>query len=105
MRAWARPRLTAFGADGCVPDALVVLSELVTNAITHGHGPVEVTLKDRGPAVRMTVRDQGHSKPKVHEPSPDASSGRGLVIVDRLSASWGVDSSSNKTTVWADITN
>ncbi len=71
-------------------DALLVISELVTNAVLHGGGPLTVTLESAPPDVIITVTDRGAADPARRHPKGDDECGRGLDIVDRLSASWHV---------------
>jgi serine/threonine-protein kinase RsbW len=73
-------------------DAETVTSELVTNAIEHAGAPqfnLEVMhLADSG-AVAVIVTDLSPQPPVKRDPGIDAERGRGLHIVDALSASWG----------------
>lgn len=71
-------------------DVLLVISELVTNAVLHGGGPVTVTLTSAAPDVIIEVTDRGRSDPARRHPGTDDEHGRGLDIVDRLSTSWHV---------------
>lgn len=71
-------------------DVLLVISELVTNAVLHGSGPVTVTLSSAPPDVIIAVTDRGRSDPSRRHPEAEDEQGRGLAIVDRLSTSWHV---------------
>jgi|1186.fasta_scaffold372874_1 two-component sensor histidine kinase len=77
----------------------LIVSELVTNAIRHGGGDVELRLDVRAGRIRGEVIDQGEGfEGQMREATPDRLGGHGLVIVDRLSHEWGVyDGSSH---VW-----
>jgi anti-anti-sigma factor len=70
--------------------AQLVASELVTNAVVHAGTPIELTLRLVWPLLHIAVRDSGggyaHIAGSVDETSE---SGRGLLLVDALSASWG----------------
>lgn len=72
---------------------LVVLltSQLVTNAVVHGLGPVQLMLIDNGPRLRVEVSDgEAESLPLApRRPAPVDPSGRGLLIIDRLADRWG----------------
>ena len=84
-----------------VDRAVLVTSELVTNAIRHtvGGGVLEVVL---GPGqLRLEVRDSSHEQPVEALPRPNAAGGRGLPIVSSLASHWGVDESRSGKTVWA----
>ena len=51
----------------------------------------------------MAVTDSAPGIARMRDPSPDADSGRGLLIVDRLASSWGVDYLARGKRVWAEI--
>ena len=73
--------------------ALLLTSELVTNAVRHeaGQGAQAVVLAiacSRG-RLRVDVHDTSRSLPAVAEVSVDAETGRGLLLVETLSDEWG----------------
>ena len=73
--------------------ALLLTSELVTNAVRHeaGHGAQAVVLAiacSRG-RLRVDVHDTSRSLPAVAEVPADAETGRGLLLVETLSDEWG----------------
>ncbi|MDP9394229.1 MAG: ATP-binding protein, partial [Actinomycetota bacterium] len=85
--------------NGCpaelVEDAVLVLSEIVSNALKHarplesGKVRVEWTVEPR--AIRLAVTDGGSStRPRMSPPSRSATGGRGLGIVNDLAGDWGV---------------
>jgi anti-sigma regulatory factor (Ser/Thr protein kinase) len=73
-------------------DQVVLLtSELVTNAVLHGRGPVELRIEDDGRLIRIEISD-GHPDPLPRDgdrPPDTQQSGRGLLIVDSLADRWG----------------
>jgi anti-sigma regulatory factor (Ser/Thr protein kinase) len=72
-------------------DALLVVTELVLNAVLHGQGAVECTTELAGGEVRGEVIDQGSGfVHEVRERGPEAVGGLGLRIVGNLTTSWGV---------------
>ncbi|MFY0408130.1 ATP-binding protein [Solicola sp. PLA-1-18] len=84
--------------QGVIDDALVVASELVTNAIRHGRptpdGTLGVTWHLDGTELELTVCDAGERSGRTIDarpPSRDATGGRGLAIVAALSSRWWVD--------------
>lgn len=93
-----------------VEDALVVVSELMGNAVRHARpldtgnsaGCVRVEWSASSEEVRIGVTDGGGlDKPHVEETSPSDSSGRGLTIVDAVAQEWGVTSADGEVTVYA----
>lgn len=75
-----------------VEDAKLLVSELVTNAVRHGRPDISLRVSLVPPLIGVSVHDQGSVMPSTEIQPPDlaAGSGRGLMIVDRLSSRWGV---------------
>ncbi|MFW5471048.1 ATP-binding protein [Knoellia sp. CPCC 206435] len=86
-------------------DAVLVASEVVANAVTHGEGPVRVHAYRSAGMLRVEVSDVGAALPERREAPTDAETGRGLLIVDALSAHWGVVEADPKPgkTVWFEM--
>src|SRR5579862_342301 len=101
-RSWGMPILRAW-AGAAASDALVVLSELVTNAIVHGAAPIDVRLSHQDDRIRIEVRDRADGIVAVADPGPDALGGRGLLLVRELATAWGVDGGEGGKTVWAEL--
>ncbi|MGJ5899402.1 ATP-binding protein [Streptomyces niveiscabiei] len=81
-------------SDHVVEDAVLLLSELVTNAVLHGDGPkIRITVdRPRPHRVLLAVRDRAPDRvPQRRTPGPHDESGRGLVLLDELTAGWGWD--------------
>lgn len=101
-RAGMRPMREALGDR--YQDAVLLVSELITNAVRHGTGAtVSITARVRGGAVRVEVIDGGDGfAPPGELPDANSPTGRGLQIVDSLSDAWGVYEG-NSTHVWFEI--
>jgi anti-sigma regulatory factor (Ser/Thr protein kinase) len=86
--------------------ALLLVSELATNAIRHGTPPVRLSLRLDRDRLRVEVTDSSPALPELSQPGPDQISGRGLQIVQQLAATWGASSSPRKLgkTVWFELT-
>ena len=86
-------------------DALLLTSELVTNAVRHGTGEIHCCLWTGPKVLRVEVSEAGSSFPMPVEAGPDALSGRGLHIVSTIAARWGAasDPSNHGKTVWFEI--
>jgi anti-sigma regulatory factor (Ser/Thr protein kinase) len=85
---------------------LLVASELVTNAVRHGHGDVELRIDIEDDSVRLEVLDDGHVKVRAprRAPSPTAVGGRGLHLVREVSRRWGSGfDPAGRTLVWAEM--
>ncbi|SEG57083.1 Histidine kinase-like ATPase domain-containing protein [Actinacidiphila yanglinensis] len=91
--------------DEVCDDVVLVVSELVTNAIVHAAGDLVVCrLRCVGPEVRVEVASEGHGDPGGDDRAP-GECGRGLVVVDALSTAWGFDvpTPGGGWTAWATI--
>ena len=89
-RHWARERLSEVGIDDGRLDLLVLLvSELVTNAVAHADPPVVLRVHVDEERTRVEVTDGVREVPVVRDPPPTALGGRGVMFVDRLASSWG----------------
>ncbi len=85
-------------------DAIVlVVSELVTNAVVHAQSQMKLTVRDLGHCARVEVRDGSTRVPEMRP--ANAEHGRGLNIVEVLATRWGVDRHRNGKTVWFEIEN
>jgi anti-sigma regulatory factor (Ser/Thr protein kinase) len=72
--------------------AVLVVSELVTNAVVHsGSTVVSCTLQLRSGLLRVEVTDQGTSRtsPVIRSVAADEASGRGLLLVSTVAQAWG----------------
>ena len=89
--------------DAVAADVALVTSELASNAVRHAATPFEVVLDFGGGHVRIEVRDGSAAAPPQHPPVPGGATGRGLVVVDRLASSWGVEATRPDKVVWAEV--
>ena len=95
--------LSPYAMEDLAGDAAMVVSELVTNAIRAGASTIRLDVGRVGGLFRITVIDDADGMPILSEPDPSAVAGRGLRIVDALSARWGVEPSNGRKRVWADL--
>lgn len=70
--------------------ALLLVSELATNAVEHAGTAFEVTVVTGRDSVRIEVADGSSRPPAVRYPAVDAERGRGMRIVEGLATQWGV---------------
>jgi len=87
-------------------DAAVLLtSELVTNAIVHARSTVRVCVRidlERS-VVRVGVMDASPDLPVARSPRRTAGGGRGIRLLGALSATWGASPSGTGKEVWFEI--
>ncbi|MHA3704556.1 ATP-binding protein [Jatrophihabitans sp. YIM 134969] len=91
---------------GCPPvldDAVLAVSELVTNAIVVAHERICLTVELLDGLARIAVYDDGPGDPVTKPSSPDRPDGRGLSIVEVIAARWGVRLQPPGKWVWAEF--
>jgi hypothetical protein len=99
-REFTRDTLQRWDLWPVYPDAAVVVSELVTNALRYGlrvsgaplsvaPGPVDLTLWSRETYLICVVADPNPEPPVLRPPDSIAEAGRGLQVVQALTSSWG----------------
>jgi anti-sigma regulatory factor (Ser/Thr protein kinase) len=102
LQAWVVTGVAADG-HGLVDDAVLLTSELVTNAVVHAGTQVQVTCRLAGGAVEVVVRD-GHPArlvPEAAECEPtERTGGRGLLLPAALASAWGVAYGRTSKAVW-----
>lgn len=84
--------------------ALLIVSELVTNAIAHTQGQVRLDLTLAQDRLRIAVNDSSPRSPaRPTTLDLDATGGRGLLIVEALSTAWGSVPFAGGKQVWAEV--
>ena len=84
-----------------IDDWLLIVSEVVTNAVVHARTPTRIVVRWDGVRVLVEVFDgMAHLLPKLLDDLP-AVGGRGLFLIDRLSSAWGVETFPDGKCVWA----
>lgn len=105
-RAFVRDTLQGWGLGEIVDDAVVLTSELVTNAVVHAGTAAEVLCLRDGEGVRVEVVDRYPERElPLQDPgqvlgSPDREGGRGLLLCAALASRWGVDYTAADKRVW-----
>ncbi|MFB7635494.1 SpoIIE family protein phosphatase [Streptomyces sp. NPDC056149] len=105
-RAFVRDTLQGWGYADIVDDAVVLTSELVTNAVVHAGTAADVLCLRTDNGIRISVADrypereiplQSTGPAMVH---PDREGGRGLLLCGALAARWGVEYTTAQKHVW-----
>ncbi|MCX4826059.1 ATP-binding protein [Streptomyces sp. NBC_01142] len=103
MRRLAKARLSYCGLSGLKDTVALIVSELVTNAITHSGGThVTFTMQLQDEALYVLVKSNVPGNPSVQKADDDAEHGRGLELVEWCTVThggtWGISDSG--ATVW-----
>ncbi|WP_042368455.1 SpoIIE family protein phosphatase [Streptacidiphilus neutrinimicus] len=106
--ARARARIAALlrqwgAADDTTETVLLLVSELVANAVRHATGPVTVRVIRAGHGLLCEVGDTGNGRPRLSRGGLLDEGGRGLQIVHRLTTRWGVRWTDTGKVVWAEV--
>ena len=102
-RRFVRTTLTEWNSEDLIDDATLLTSELVTNAVLHADSDLELRMRLRPTALRVEVVDQSQRALVRREPSNEATSGRGLAMVNTLAALWGSDAVGSGKSVWFEL--
>ncbi|MER7407307.1 SpoIIE family protein phosphatase [Streptomyces sp. NPDC000070] len=101
VRASAMRRLSDWGLEETAFAAELILSELITNAIRHGSGPIRVRLL-YGRTLICEVSDASNTAPHLRRAASTDEGGRGLFLVAQLSQSWGTRYLPEGKVIWAE---
>ncbi|MFE9460827.1 SpoIIE family protein phosphatase [Streptomyces californicus] len=105
-RAFVRDTLQGWGYNDVVDDAVVLTSELVTNAVIHAGTAADVLCLRSAEGVRVEVADHYPEREvplqssSIDFGSPDRENGRGLLLCAALASRWGVEYSPSRKHVW-----
>jgi anti-sigma regulatory factor (Ser/Thr protein kinase) len=99
-RRFLRGLLTDWGVGSFEEPAALLTSELVTNAVLHARSAVEVTVRLDDGQLWVGVADQDTGAPVRRRYGPEAGTGRGLLLVERIASSWGTELSADGKVVW-----
>ncbi|MDK1473176.1 SpoIIE family protein phosphatase [Streptomyces sp. 549] len=106
-RRQLRELLWDWGVPDQVDGAVLMLSEMLTNVLVHTDGDAlmvaEVTGRRGARRLRVEVSDRSDELPHRRSPGELASSGRGLVLMDLLADSWGVDPRGEGKAIWFEL--
>ena len=98
-----RSELSGPAAERSVDLAVVVVSELVTNAVRAGCAAIAVSLQLHRDHLRVAVFDDAPGRPKQQPAGPNDVRGRGLSIVRAVSRAWGLQVAAAGKRIWAEI--
>ena len=96
MRTWELPRST-------IADAVLLVSELVTNALLHARSAPSVEVTRSQGRVRCVVSDDSPLAPRRRRYAADAATGRGIALVETLASRWGTEPDGTGKRVWFEL--
>ncbi|MGI5488238.1 ATP-binding protein [Microtetraspora malaysiensis] len=102
-RRLVRTQLGGWGCGEHCEVAELLVSELVTNAVRHGNGGPVLTLTSADGALRCEVEDESPAPVRTRPAAGDDEGGRGLLLVDALSSSWGTGRTGRGKVVWFEL--
>ena len=88
------------GLEELADVAVLLVSELVTNAVLHAGSEVGLTVAADDGSLRVEVRDGSSISPGIRHYEDEATTGRGVGLVELLAADWGVQAEPGGKTVW-----
>ncbi|MEU6325417.1 SpoIIE family protein phosphatase [Streptomyces sp. NPDC047009] len=100
-RHLAAHQLSEWGLKHLVPTTELIISELVTNAVHHGAGPIRLRLIQHQ-ALTCEVFDSGTCYPRLRHARIVDESGRGMFLIAQLSSRWGCRSATGGKLVWVE---
>jgi anti-sigma regulatory factor (Ser/Thr protein kinase) len=90
-RRLVRSALASAELDVDTDVALLLVSEVVTNAVLHARSDVLLELRPTSGRLWVGVTDESAAKPRVNSYTVEAATGRGMRLLDTLARTWGVD--------------
>lgn len=99
-RRFVATTLESWGLPDAAWAAQQIIAELAANCALHARTEYVVRLARTGSAVRLEVTDRSPAWVRPRRYSSEATTGRGLRLVEDLSESWGVDPTADGKTVW-----
>jgi two-component sensor histidine kinase len=93
-RLWALP-------EDCTDRLLMIVNELVSNAIDHARTGCDITVRRTRSVVRVLVADDSPLPPRIPPHDVNAARGRGLQMVRALAGRWGWTARHPGKTMWA----
>jgi anti-sigma regulatory factor (Ser/Thr protein kinase) len=103
-RQVTRETLTAWRVPHLEETAVLLVSELVTNAVRHARtGGLAIALRLEAAWLRIEVHDADPHEPRQRAPGALDESGFGLLLIEALAGKWGVQQTITGKAVWAEL--
>lgn len=102
-RKMASDRLTQWRLEELSFSAELIVSELVTNAIRHAHGPIALRLIRTHNRLICTASDTSSTSPHLRRAGLSDEGGRGLFLVAQFAQRWGTRHTAEGKVIWAEL--
>ena len=103
-RRFVRATVSEWKLVELLDDAMLVASELATNAVTHAESTCRIRLSLNPTSLRIDVIDAGAGTPEPQPESATEEHGRGLHLIDALADAWGLEEiPGDGKVVWAEL--
>ena len=102
-RRFVRDALDGWGAAEFEDAALLLTSELVTNALLHARSAPDLTVRLLDGRLRVSVADDVPAPPTLKRYGTDAATGRGLLLIESMASDWGSEAASDGKVVWFEL--
>jgi anti-sigma regulatory factor (Ser/Thr protein kinase) len=102
-RRFLRTTLDAWGADTWEWAGSQVITELATNAVIHTRAAFDVEVNLSNDVLRLLVADSSPRLPVRRLHSAEATTGRGMTLIEALGQAWGVEERSVGKAVWCEL--
>lgn len=102
-RLFLADRLREWHLEPVLDDALLLTTELVTNAVIHARSAVSVTVRRGVERLRIEVADTGPGALRFRGARDDAQTGRGLQLLEAIASSWGTSAFEAGKLVWFEL--
>lgn len=99
-RSFLRQRLPA---EPVAELAVWLASELATNAVVHARSPFRVAVRVTHDSVQVAIDDDNPRIPTIARTDAEATSGRGLTILDAVADRWGVETVGAGKRIWFEL--
>lgn len=102
-RRFLRQILPEWSLPALVDSAILLTTELVSNAVIHARSAVGLTVKLGKDHLRVEVADHGEGALVLREPAPGDTHGRGLLLLEALASAWGTSANDEGKLVWFEL--
>lgn len=99
-RRFLRAKLAEWGLTAQTDTALLLASELLTNAYRHARGPLDLRVWHSVRELGVEITDHSIPRPRARLAESTEEDGRGLLLVEALADAWGTRPTPSGKTVW-----